>query len=49
VIDFYNAGNSQLQPLNLATDEKAALVAFLRTLTGQAIPEALAADTSSPP
>jgi hypothetical protein len=35
--------------MNLTTEEKAALVAFLQTLTGQLIPEALTADTSSPP
>jgi cytochrome c peroxidase len=49
VIDFYNAGTSKLPALNLTAEEKAALVAFLRTLTGQPIPEALATDTSTPP
>lgn len=49
VIEFYNVGNSRLPVLNLTTDEKTALVAFLHTLTGQPVPEALATDTSSPP
>jgi cytochrome c peroxidase len=38
-----------LSPLGLTADEKAALVEFLKTLTGQAIPAHLTADTSLPP
>lgn len=34
VIDFYNRGTAHLPPLGLALDEKAALGAFLRSLTG---------------
>jgi cytochrome c peroxidase len=49
VVNFYDAGNSKLPALNLTSDEKAALVAFMKTLTGQPIPEALATDTSVAP
>jgi cytochrome c peroxidase len=38
-----------LKPLNLTTEEKAALVEFLSTLTGDPIPAALTTDTSAPP
>jgi cytochrome c peroxidase len=38
-----------LKPLGLTADEKAALVDFLTTLTGEAIPASLTDDTSAPP
>jgi cytochrome c peroxidase len=42
VVDFYDLGghrndglDEEIRPLTLTTEEKAALVAFLRTLSGQ--------------
>jgi cytochrome c peroxidase len=58
VIDFYNAGggtpvtgtkDSMMVPLGLTDGEKSDLVAFLRTLTGDAVPASLLADTSATP
>jgi cytochrome c peroxidase len=56
VVDFYNMGggavadggtlDSEIVPLNLTTAERADLVAFLKTLDGEAIPDALLLDTS---
>ena len=53
VIDYYQAGGAQapaqdprIQPLALTNEEKSALVAFLRSLTGSNV-EALAADARS--
>ncbi len=55
VIDFYDKGGSEtgfhgtkdpvIQPLNLSDGERGDLVAFLRTLTGEEVPEALLRDT----
>jgi len=56
LVDFYDAGggvgttgtkDALLTPLNLTDTEKADLVAFLKSLTGEAIPAALSVDTSN--
>jgi cytochrome c peroxidase len=57
VIDFYDAGghdsgfigdkSAVMTPLNLTGAEKASLVAFLRTLTGEQVPAGLLRDTSA--
>lgn len=58
VIDFYNVGGGTsnpttksplITPLGLNVAERAALVAFLQTLTGQPLPAALTRDTSAAP
>jgi cytochrome c peroxidase len=58
VIAFYNAGggtpvtgtrDSVIVPLALTAGESADLVAFLRALTGAAVPAALLTDTSAAP
>lgn len=58
VVDFYDAGggtpvvgtkDSMIVPLGLTADEKADLVAFLRTLTGAPVPPQFLADTSAAP
>jgi cytochrome c peroxidase len=60
VVAFYNQGGGTdpttyagtkdplLQPLNLTSDEQAAIVAFLQTLTGDPVPTNLLMDTSAP-
>lgn len=58
VVDFYDLGGGTvpdggtldplLLPLGLTSGEKADLVAFLRTLDGAPVPQALNADTSRP-
>lgn len=56
VVDFYDQGGAadgfegtkEIGPLGLSTQEKADLVAFLETLTGDPIPDALQRDTSAP-
>jgi cytochrome c peroxidase len=59
VLDFYNKGGGDpgtysgtkdplIVPLNLTSDEQAAIIAFLQTLTGDPIPANLTQDTSSP-
>jgi cytochrome c peroxidase len=52
VIEFYNAGGTAaskgLAPLHLTATEKLDLIAFLGTLTGEAIPAELLEDTSKP-
>lgn len=59
VLDFYNKGggdtgtysgtkDSRMVPLNLTSDEQAAIIAFLQTLTGDPIPANLRQDTSTP-
>jgi len=59
VVTFYNKGGGDpgtysgtkdplVVPLNLSSDEQAAIVAFLQTLTGDPIPASLRQDTSSP-
>jgi cytochrome c peroxidase len=53
VIDFYDAGGGAtavgLSPLGLTADEKADLVAFLGTLTGDPVPATLLANTAAAP
>jgi cytochrome c peroxidase len=58
VVAFYNAGggtpvtgtkDTAMVPLNLTAGESADLVAFLRTLSGAAVPAALLVDTSAAP
>lgn len=58
VVNFYDAGGGTpvtgtrdplIVPLGLTITEKADLVAFLRTLTGQAVPAGLLTDTSAAP
>ena len=59
VVNFYDAGGGatppagtrdpMIVPLGLTSAEKADLVAFLRTLTGQAVPGGLLTDTSAAP
>jgi cytochrome c peroxidase len=58
VVAFYNAGggtpvtgtkDSAMVPLNLTAGESADLVAFLRMLSGAAVPAALLVDTSAAP
>lgn len=53
VVDFYDrggdtpaSGTKEIEPLNLTAAQKADLVAFLATLTGEALPPALLVDTS---
>jgi cytochrome c peroxidase len=59
VLTFYNNGGGDpstfsgtkdplIVPLNLTSDEQAAIVEFLKTLTGDPIPANLTQDTSSP-
>lgn len=58
VVDFYDRGGDpdgtfvggakEIGPLHLKKHEKADLVAFLRTLTGDPLPPALIADTHNP-
>ncbi len=57
VVDFYNVGGAapavgtkdpRMVPLGLSASEKADLVAFLKTLGGDAVPAALLQDTSAP-
>jgi cytochrome c peroxidase len=58
VIEFYNEGghpagfvgvkDEKIKPLNLTSQEIDDLTAFLRTLTGEPVPEALRQDTSAP-
>jgi cytochrome c peroxidase len=57
VVEFYDRGGDTVAgqakdplmvPLNLTTAEKGDLVEFLKTLTGDPIPEELRADTSAP-
>lgn len=58
VIEFYDRGGAdsgfmgtkdpRMVPLNLSTEERADLVAFLETLTGEPIPDHLRIDTSKP-
>jgi cytochrome c peroxidase len=50
VIDFYAAGGggNKLTPFTITAQEKADLVAFLGTLTGKDVPNALLTDTSAP-
>jgi cytochrome c peroxidase len=52
VIDFYAAGggvgNGEIAAFTISADEKADLIAFLGTLTGKAVPNALLTDTSTP-
>jgi cytochrome c peroxidase len=58
VVDFYDAGGGEagfegtkdpfLRPLDLSSDEKDDLVAFLETLTGEPIDPRLLEDTHSP-
>ena len=57
VVEFYNAGGSgghvgsldpAIRPLGLDDDEIVALVAFLHTLTGDAVDSSLLIDTSKP-
>ncbi|HVY28856.1 MAG TPA: cytochrome c peroxidase [Polyangiaceae bacterium] len=50
VIDFYAAGGggNKLPTFTITAQEKADLVAFLGTLTGKAVPNALLTDTSAP-
>jgi len=59
VVAFYNQGGGMdpstysgtkdplLQPLDLTSDEQAAIVAFLQTLTGDPLPASLLQDTST--
>ncbi len=53
VIDFYAVGGSldtgtdQLAPFTITPQEKADLIAFLGTLTGKAVPDALLVDTAA--
>jgi len=57
VLEFYDKGGSKsgfhgtkddvMVPLNLTADEKADLLAFLETLTGEEVPAALLADPSA--
>ena len=53
VIDFYDAGGGAtavgLSPLGLTAEEKADLVTFLGTLTGDPVPTALLANTAAAP
>ena len=51
VIEFYNSGGgtaARLVPLHLTEEEASNLLAFLKSLTGDAIPAALLQDTSAP-
>lgn len=59
VLSFYNKGGGDpgtfsgtkdplVVPLNLTSDEQAAIIAFLQTLTGDPIPANLRQDTSAP-
>jgi cytochrome c peroxidase len=50
VIDFYAAGGggNKLPTFTITAQEKADLIAFLGTLTGKAVPNALLTDTSTP-
>jgi len=50
VIDFYAAGGggNKLPGFSITAQEKADLIAFLGTLTGKAVPDALLTDTSTP-
>lgn len=58
VVDFYDKGgdpapdggtkDSRIVPLGLTTAEKSDLVAFMKTLGGEALPAALLVDTSAP-
>lgn len=54
VIDFYavagtlNTGAGELAPFAITPGEKADLIAFLGSLTGQAVPSGLLVDTSAP-
>jgi len=52
VIGFYATGggvaNGELSPFTITAQEKADLIAFLGTLTGKAVPNALLTDTSTP-
>lgn len=50
VIDFYAAGGggNKLPTFTISAEEKADLVAFLGTLTGKAVPNALLTNTSAP-
>jgi cytochrome c peroxidase len=50
VIDFYAAGGggNKLPGFSITAQEKADLIAFLGTLTGKAVANALLTDTSTP-
>lgn len=58
VVHFYNVGGAEggyagtkdprMVPLNLTATEEADLVALLRSLSGEAVPDALKQDTSAP-